>query len=514
MTVAIEFDRITLPGRHMGDLTPWMARQLDKRGYRPECLGRVLNRSTAPPNSSGTGQGGQPSNQLDVDDITIPDTPAGLEELLGDTTQLQKVFASGQFPELVTKYARNFLSREVEIANQVQAEVQKTLRDWLKTNEAEGIARPDMRQSVEIPRPGNQSTRNTIYNPRAMGSVLDREFQDASDYFKTIWHLSNKTADIQTKLSRVRNAFSSVVPSEGGFLIPEVLRSELLSVSLETAIVRPRARVIPMDSLRVPFPAIDSTSNASSVYGGIVAYWTEEGATLTASSASFGRVVLDAKKLTAYAQIPNELISDSVVSFQALLDQMFPEALGWYEDDAFLNGNGVGMPMGMLNGTATVTVAKESGQLADTIVYENLVRMYARMLPQSLNRAVWLVPPDAFPELATMALSVGTGGSAVWMANAVGAPPVTIFGRPVIVTEKAPKVGDAGDVSFVDFGFYLIGDRQVMSAMSSPHYRFGNDETAYRIIERCDGRPWLNSAITPKNSGATLSPIVRLAERA
>jgi HK97 family phage major capsid protein len=112
-----------------------------------------------------------------------------------------------------------------------------------------------------------------------------------------------------------------------------------------------------------------------------------------------------------------------------------------------------------------------------------------------------------------MALSVGTGGSAIWLNNGVQGPPMTILGRPVIFTEKAPKIGDAGDINLIDFGFYLIGDRQVMSAMSSPHYKFGNDMTAFRIIERVDGRPWLQSAITPKNNGAQLSAYVKLAER-
>lgn len=508
MNTAIKRDGIACSGLRHGlsgrrsNLPGWAIRQICKRGYGPADVGRVFNRAGTPPAGS------------DVEDITIPDTPAGLEELIHDSAKMQRVFATGKLPELITMYSRQYLNREVEIANQVQAECQRVLRDWLKSEEVEGIVRPDMRQAERMGlEPGNARVKNKVYNSTAMGAVLDREFKDAADYFKTIWHLSNKTQDLQTKLSRVRNAFSSVVPSEGGFLIPEILRSELLSLSLETAIVRPRARVIPMDSLRVPFPAIDTTSNVSSVYGGIVAYWTEEGAALTASSAAFGRVVLDAKKLTAYAQVPNELMSDSLISMQALLDQLFPEALGFYEDDAFLNGSGVGMPLGANKSSAMITVDAEAGQASNTIVWENLVKMYSRMLPGSLNRAVWLVSPNCFPELATMALSVGTGGSAIWLTNGAGTAPTTILGRPVIVTEKAPSLGTAGDVSFIDFGFYLIGDRQVMSAMSSPHYRFGTDETAYRIIERVDGRPWLNSAITPKNNGPTLSPFVRLAAR-
>jgi len=128
---------------------------------------------------------------------------------------------------------------------------------------------------------------------------------------------------------------------------------------------------------------------------------------------------------------------------------------------------------------------------------------------------VWICSIDTFPELATMALSVGTGGSAIWLNNGVQGPPMTILGRPVIFTEKAPGLlGDLGDISFVDFGFYLIGDRQVMSAMSSPHFKFQNDQTAYRIIERVDGRPWLQSAVTPQNNGPQLSPFVQLEARA
>jgi HK97 family phage major capsid protein len=444
--------------------------------------------------------------------VTVPTNQAELEDLLGDQAKVTELFKSGQFAEVVQNYARAVAKTDMDIKAQVNDQVQVTLREWLVENGQ--TDRLDMTPKQVV---NNGDARNSVHNPRAMGAVLDKEFAGptaAADFFQTIWHNTNRTADLQNKLSRIKNAFSSTVPSEGGFLIPETLRSELLKVSLETSIVRPRARVIPMETLRVPFPAIDSTSNVSSVYGGVVGYWTEEGATLTASSATFGRIVLDAKKLTAYTEVPNELISDSVGSFQAFLDQIFPEALGFYEDDAFINGTGVGEPLGFINAAAAVEVTKESGQAADTIVWENIVKAYSRMLPSSLGRAVWICSINTFPELATMALSVGTGGSAIWLNNGAVGPPMTILGRPVIFSEKVPPLGDAGDINFVDLGFYLIGDRQVMSAMSSPHFKFQNDQTAYRIIERVDGRPWLQSAITPKNNGSTLSPFVKIAARA
>lgn len=440
---------------------------------------------------------------------TIPTKAVELEEMLGDPTKMQDVFKDkAKFGEFITNYARTVVNKDQDLATQVREETQRVLGNFLKDN-GETVKRPNLDPYSHQP----VSAKGGLYNPKALGAPLDKEFGNSAEYFKAIWHNTSNDTENQATRAKLKNAFSSGVPSDGGFLIPEVLRAELLRVSLETSVVRPRARVIPMDSLRVPFPAVDSTSNASSVYGGIVAYWTEEGAALTASQAAFSRVVLDAKKLTAYTEVPNELLSDSISSFQTFIDEIFPEALGFYEDDGFTNGNGVGQPQGYLNATAAVSVAKETGQTAATIVWENIVKMYARMLPGSLGRAVWTASIDTFPQLATMALSVGTGGSAIWLNNGVEGPPMTILGRPVIFTEKNPVLGQPGDINFVDFGMYLIGDRQAMSATSSAHYKFGNDVTAFRIIERLDGRPWLNSAITPKNGGSALSPFVKIAVR-
>src|SRR5690606_36885955 len=129
---------------------------------------------------------------------------------------------------------------------------------------------------------------------------------------------------------------------------------------------------------------------------------------------------------------------------EQFMSQSPPEALAWFDDVAFTEGNAVGQPLAYLTAPAAVTVPKESGQGAGTIVWENIVKAYSRMLPSSIARAVWVAHIDTFPELATMALSVGTGGSAVWIGtgahDGAGAPPMTILGRPVIFTEKVSSV--------------------------------------------------------------------------
>jgi HK97 family phage major capsid protein len=473
-----------------------------------------------------------------VDTITLPTRAEEMEEFLGDPTKVRAMMGEpGKFKEFIGLYARAQWQKDNDLQNQVKEQVQIAMAEFMRDNGAGGskvnFANAMPGEAASLFAFGSSRRVSTgkgaVYNKASYGARLEQElgpenmFTDSAEFFQACWPRYETLRNAATlgrkrsKLLEATNSFGSEVPADGGFLIPEVLRSEILQVALETAVVRPRAQVIPMDSLRVPIPMIDTTSNVSSVFGGIVCYWTEEAAQLTESQASFGRVVLDAKKLTGYAEVPNELLADAP-AFSSFFDTIFPRAIAWYEDIAFMTGTGVGEPLGFINCPATATVSKESGQATGTIVWENVVKMFARMLPTALQRAVWICSIDTFPELATMALSVGTGGGPVWMGNytnpGAATPPVTILGRPVYFTEKTPALSTTGDISFVDLGYYLIGDRQMMQSMSSEHFRFQNDKTAFRVIERLDGRPWIQSAITPhNNSSSTLSPFVQLQSR-
>lgn len=459
--------------------------------------------------------------------LTVPRNSAELEEMLNDPTRSKDILASKEsLATFINQYAEGQQGDGTDLAQQVKDLTQKEWANFLRDAGVEDIKRPNLAASTPDPYSGvaaKNARKQGLFNPKAVGAKYDKLFADSGEYFHTIWrgNSARESAEVTDKLAQLRN-FSSDIPSDGGFLIPEQLRSELLKVALETAIVRSLARVIPMNTLRVPIPSIDSTSNVSSVYGGISGFWTEEAGQLKGSKPRFGRVVLDAKKLTAYTEVPSELLSDSLISLTMFIDQMFPEALAFFEDIAFLTGNGVGMPLGALNGNAAVTVARAT---AGAIGFEDVLAMYARMLPQSMRRAVWVASIDTFPQLASMRIvqqnvagteNVGVASPAVWLNNGqvIGAPPMSLMGRPVIFTEKTPQMGSAGDLSLIDFGFYLIGDRQAMQARQSDEFKFDTDEVAFRIIERVDGRPWLQSAITPHNGSAALSPIVKLGDAA
>jgi HK97 family phage major capsid protein len=467
----------------------------------------------------------------------------GVVELLNDEKRMKETFsregiANGKFQEFLDGYAKEYVKRNADTVDEVQAQVQKVVFDMLR----HGGSKRGPKLGVNMGENGPQLTidgtamvskgRGTVYNKTSLGAQLERahkpneRLNSVGEYCKAIYELRNPSTrpgrqELIDKLANVQqfqNSFNSEEPGAGGFLIPEIMRSELLQLALEDTIVRRNATVIPMSTLRVPIPTVDDTSHVSTLFGGVQFYWTEEAGSLTESTAKFGKVTLDAKKLTGFFKVPAELLDDAP-AFSGWFDTRIPQGLAWAEDVAFINSTGVGEPEGFISSPAAVQVAAESGQLTKTIVWENVVNMYSRMLPTSVKNAFWLCAIDTMPQLYTMALSVGTGGGPVFIggygnSGGADAPPMTILGRPVIFTEKCPALGTTGDINFVDLSYYLIGDRQAVSVDSSEHFLFQNNQVAYRIIERVDGRPWLQTALTPHNgSSNTLSPFVQLASR-
>ncbi len=345
-------------------------------------------------------------------------------------------------------------------------------------------------------------------NPQAPGAVVEG-FDSFQEFLVTVGRFAWKGIGD----GRLSKALAEGDSPGGGFLVPEQFRAELLALAIEDAIVRPRATTIPMTSQSIKIPAVHDTTHAVSIFGGVRAYWESEAASHTTSQPTFSQVRLEAIKLAGYTQASMELLEDSAISLEALLMKMFGTALGYFEDDAFISGTGAGQPLGILNADALVTVAKETGQEATSLVKENLDKMFARMLPRSTNRAIWLANSDVIPRLFSLAQNVGTGGAPVMVMNIANAPTFSIYGRPVIFSEKCKTLGTAGDIYFVDFSYYLLGDRQALTMGRSEHVAFVSDQMTWKFVERVDGRPWLKSALTPRNGNSTLSPFVSLATR-
>ena len=306
----------------------------------------------------------------------------------------------------------------------------------------------------------------------------------------------------------------------GGYLIPPEFKNELMLAVEQKNEILPRVTQVPMKSTMVKIPYVNGFDESGAlVYGGIRWYWLDENETKTETRPKFGRITLELKKMAGLAYASDEVLEDSPMSMENILKNGFRDGLNFNLNKAFIRGSGAGSPLGVLNAPCLVSVAKETGQAADTIVFENIVKMFSRI--HDTSNAVWIANQNTLPQLAAMSLSVGTGGAPVWLpaGGISGAPFDTLMGKPLIWSKHASTVGDVGDIMFCDWSQYLVGLKAGQGSDgkfdTSIHLKFDADQTCFRFVYRIDGQPWWPSALTPPQATTeTLSPFVTLAERA
>lgn len=134
-------------------------------------------------------------------------------------------------------------------------------------------------------------------------------------------------------------------------------------------------------------------------------------------------------------------------------------------------------------------------------------------MPVAFKNSVWICHQTTIPQLLELSIAVGTGGSFVPVMSESNGE-FKILTRPVIFTEKTEVLGDQGDILLADLSQYIVGLRSEMRFDLSPHVAFATDEIYARLIERHDGQPLWDEALTLEDGSTEVSPFVVLAERA
>lgn len=250
---------------------------------------------------------------------------------------------------------------------------------------------------------------------------------------------------------------------------------------------------------------------------GVKVYWEGEGVQKNQSRPNLKRITHYMDKIYALVPMTDDLLEDAPL-LQGHLNTIAPERIDFAISRAIFNGNGVGKPLGVMNAGALISVAKESGQAADTFMYENANNMWGRLAPSCRQNAIWLIDSDVETQLNLMVHPAGgaTTTVPVYMppSGAASTPYSTLFGRPVIVSEVTEALGDKGDVLLVDFSKYTVWTKGGMRSDVSMHLWFDYDMTAFRFTMRMTGQPTWKSAISKRAGSRTVSCFVTLDERA
>ncbi|WP_294143871.1 phage major capsid protein [uncultured Clostridium sp.] len=280
---------------------------------------------------------------------------------------------------------------------------------------------------------------------------------------------------LRSNFKRVDNILQEGVDADGGFLVPDEYDHRLIDVLDEENIVRSLATKITTSGEHKI--NIAATKPAAS--------WIEEGGALTFGDATFDQILMDAHKLHVAIKVTEELLYDNAFGLENYIITQFGKALANAEEDAFLNGDGTGKPLGIFAATGggvveeTLTAAIKSDDML-SLVYA-LKRPYRKNASFIMNDKT----------LASLRKLKDNNGSYIWQPSYQAGEPDRILGYAVHTSAYAPE--DA--IAFGDYKYYNIGDRGTRSFKQLNELFAGNGMIGYVAKERVDGKLVLPEAV-------------------
>jgi HK97 family phage major capsid protein len=298
----------------------------------------------------------------------------------------------------------------------------------------------------------------------------------------------------------------------GGFALPGDVAVGIYARAAEESLwLRLGARIEPMTQPDKTFIAFDDDDETNDAEAGMTPGFGTEGVAPTAQEARLRRVKLHADTHTILAKCSIEQDEDAP-DFMPALEQAMARGLGKRFDRVVLTGLN-GTTSGLLTSPALITITKESGQAAATILWANIVKMWSRLSPGSHENSAWIATPTALPQLLTLSTPIGVAGTVPAAAFAAGGPTgYTMMGRPVYITSRTKALGTAGDLILADPSQLVIGLRRGIYVERSPHAHFDEGIISVRARMRaCAATIW--DAPQTATDGVTRSPYVVIATR-
>lgn len=305
------------------------------------------------------------------------------------------------------------------------------------------------------------------------------------------------------------------IDSEGGFLVQTTFSREIMRKMHDEGRLLSSVRRIPIDadSDTIEMPMVDETSRKDgSRQGGFQGYWVSEGTAPTASQSKFAKLVLKTRKVAILSYVTEELMKNAS-AMSEILTTGFTNEIIFKVEDAIFAGDGAGKPHGYTQANAIITIDKETSQAADTVVTENLKKMWARMDVRSRANAVWYINQDVEPALDDLVKTIGTGGIEPNWVTYADAGVLRIKGRPVQVLEYSSTLGDLNDITLADMSQYGLIDQGGIQQSQSLHVKFIEGEMTFKATYSVDGGSLWKEALTPYKGTNTTSPFVNLAAR-
>jgi len=291
----------------------------------------------------------------------------------------------------------------------------------------------------------------------------------------------------------------------GGLLVPDRYTTNILDASRFKPIVRPKAFVLPSpfpkDSLmHIPAIAQDQAGTISDMN----LTWIDEGCLKPQTEMLFEDLEMKPFECAAYWVVTNKLLRNAPM-IGAFLTRKIRTSCARGEDIAFFAGNGVTQPTGFIGCSSEILVNRIG---AGVIAYGDVLALYNNTIPGEEGNYVWYASPSARAAIIGM---VNVAGFNIFVNGDISKGiPNTLFGIPIVFTDRCAAYGAPYDLLLTNLDYYLILDGSPLELSFSTHYLFQYNKTAFRVSFSVDGMPWLQLPILLDDGVTTVSPFIAL----
>jgi HK97 family phage major capsid protein len=290
-----------------------------------------------------------------------------------------------------------------------------------------------------------------------------------------------------------------------GFAVPPEFDAAIRMVDPQSAIIRPRATVIPAGTspdAAFTMNALDQ-SGAKGIYSGVVMKWIAENAAVQESpNPTIRQVKLEPQQIAGFIDISDKLLRNAA-AVGALVEKLMRSAIIGAEEAAFWTGDGIGKPLGIVGCPGSIEVSRAGG--ATTVTYADIAAMFAKL--KFGGSPVWVASQTILPQLMTLRDAVG---NAMWQPNLVQGNPSTLMGFPVLINDQSPVLGAKGDLALVDLGYYFIKDGSPLTILMNPYIQQTNGLTRIIAFWNVDAQPFVTTPLLQRDGVSTVSPFVVL----
>lgn len=270
--------------------------------------------------------------------------------------------------------------------------------------------------------------------------------KDADTFWNEYIRKGNQGPEVRKKLSTQDD-------TTGGFLAPGEFVQDMITEIVEISPVRQVARVRTTSRRFIMIPKRTQTA---------AAVWAEEGGTRSETqNPNYGLEQIFNHALHALALVTWEDLEDSAFNLEAFIREEFREQFAKAEGSAFISGDGVGKPEGILTSDEITVKTTSTSQVFDE---DDLVNQFYSIKTPYTGNAVWMMNRLSIREVRKLKDSQDRY---IWNPGLAENRQPTILEAPYVEATDLAAPNDSGQ--------YTTGQKPIV---------FGNFMEGYTIVDR------------------------------